>query len=99
MNLPNTARGIAEGLAMRLTTPVLPDDGAARLDCVPDDGTWYSDSEWNQLSHGERSFLHAADLLRLIGWYAEQLDDRWRSALAGAMHDLARHIDPEDGHA
>lgn len=80
------SRRLAGDLAMRLQTPLLPDDPEERLNLE-----W--DAHW-RLSEGEQELLEICDAIADIGSRSRHIDDDLRRSLASTLRRLAEVVEP-----
>jgi hypothetical protein len=80
----DAARRLAADLAMKIQTPMLPDDPVERL---------FGHESYN-ISGGEHRLLDIARSVECIGSDATYIDERLRFAVASTLRRLAEVVEP-----
>lgn len=85
----DAARRLAGDLAMRLQTPLLPDDPEERLFVIHNDP-----ERFYACSSGEQKHLADCEAIEGIGLRARHKDDNLRRSTASALRRLAEVVEP-----
>jgi hypothetical protein len=80
----DAARRLAADLAMKVQTPMLPDDGTERMFM----------HEQANISSGEHALMDIARSVECIGSDATYIDDQLRYAVASTLRRLAEVVEP-----